>query len=1167
MARILGLDLGTNSIGWALVDDTEKRIVDIGVRIFPEGVNLEKGKEVSKNATRREKRQLRRQNFRRKMRKRILAKKLQEYGMFPATDTIDSAITMARFNPEISSFFQINPYECRARAYSGAKLTLMELGRVLYHFSQRRGYRENLQSGSDEEGVIFEGKDGKIGINETRQKVEEYGTLGNYLAQVDTRQERLRNRYTTRQMYINEFEEVWAKQRGHYPHILTDELKNDIGDATGGILFFQRPLRSQKHLIGKCPFEKDKPRCPDSSLDFEKVRMYQFINNIRYGDNSLDEKQRALVEEIFSSKDKFEFSLIKKKLKLLHENFNYEDEQKIVGNRTINNLRKIFGEKVWDALSPKEQEEIWHAKFSATTKDWLKAHAITKWGLNEDQAEKLAKLRLSNEYGSLSRKAIRNILPFLEQGHTYDKAVLLGGVVNAYGNPAWNLLPAKDQEGIVTEITNIIEKHPYKPIEKIKLYLKDEKGLSEKALGKLYHHSQELIEPELQAALPAPPHLRNPLVQQALFELRKLVNAILEKHGGDGEIETIRVEMARDLKLPKKKRDEIRSQQFKNEARNDRMKVVLDEYGLPHSSYNIQKLVLYYESNRTCPYSGNQIGITDLFKEYEIEHIIPYSISLDDSLANKTICERRINQSEKRNLTPYQYYQRNDPKKWEEVKARVKSLLPYKKYQKFVSEDNPALDDFIQRQLNDTRYISREAVNYLKNISRKVNVAQGTVTSLLRHYWGLNNILLSNIRNQDLPDGEYIAALDGEGALIEIIAWDERANKKNRDRLQKLGRVVEGNVKQGTFYPFKTRDDHRHHAIDALAVACSHAGYLQKISTLRNKEKVYRDLEELQFPEPWDTFVTDANKAINQLVISYRAQRRVITPISKTITKTANNKRAEFKAQGLAARGQLHKETVYGQRTAPGETQAYYHIRKPLENLQTGKHVEKVVDANIKQIIKNRLNEMGVDTSKPDYAIPDGVFFTIESDRKVPKLFLPNKNGPAVPILKVRMKESSSGAVQLKEGINQWVEPGNNHHIAIYQTENGELFEKVTTFWVAVERGKQGLPVIDRIPNDGSKLIASLQINDMFLLGLSEDAFEENRNNQVLLAKHLYRVQKLSAGDYSFRFHLAANLDNPNQHIRFNSLRAWIRYSPIKVVVNQLGEIHKAYAKTQPFYL
>lgn len=1155
MARILGLDLGTNSIGWALIDDTEKRIVDIGVRIFPEGVNLEKGKEVSKNAIRREKRQLRRQNFRRKMRKRKLAKKLQEYGMFPATDNIDSAITMSRFNPKVSSFFKINPYECRAKAVNGGKLTLMELGRLLYHFSQRRGYKENLQSGGDEEGVIFEGKDGKIGINETRQKVQEYGTLGNYLAQVDTRQERVRNRYTTRQMYIDEFEEIWKKQSVLHPQILTDELKKMIGNATDGLLFFQRPLRSQKHLIGKCPFEKDKPRCPNSSLDFEKVRMYQFINNIRYGDSILDEKQRTLVAGSFNSKDKFDFAQIKKALKLQHENFNYEDDQKIVGNRTTNNLRKIFGDKRWEAFTAQEQEEIWHAKFAATTKDWLRKHATTKWKLSKEQAEKLVKFRLSNEYGSLSRKAIRNILPFLEQGHTYDKAVLLGGVKNAYGEETWGQMPIEERQGIIDKVAAIIEQQPYKPIDAIKHHLKNENGLTEKALGRLYHHSRELSEPELQALLPDPPNMRNPLVQQALYELRKLVNAILEKHGADGIIDTIRVEMARELKLPKKKRDEIRLKQYENERENDRIKTVLDEYGLPHSGYNIQKLKLYYESRRTCPYSGVQIGVTELFKDYEIEHIIPYSISLDDSLANKTICARHINQGEKKNLTPYQYYQRIDPQKWDEVKARVKSLLPFRKYQRFISEDNPALDDFIQRQLNDTRYISREAVNYLKHICRKVNVAQGGVTSLLRHYWGLNNILISNIRNQELPDGEYLAALDRNGGLIEIAAWDERVNKKNRERLQKLGRVVEGNIKEGTFYPFKTRDDHRHHAIDALAVACSHAGYLQKIATLRNKEKVYRDLEELRFPEPWDTFVSDATKAINQLVISYRAQRRVITPISKTIVKTVKNKRVEFKAQGLAARGQLHKETLYGKRTPPGETEAYFHIRKPIENLKTGKHVEKVVDTNIKRIIKTRLSEMGVDTSTPDYTIPDGAFFTIENDKKVPKLFLPNKNGPDVPILKVRMKESSSGAVQLKEGINQWVEPGSNHHIAIYKTENGELFEKVVTFWVAVERTKQGLPVIDREPNDGSKLVSSLLINDMFLLGLSDEAFEENKNNKELLNKHLYRVQKLSSLYYVFRHHLAATLQNPLQEKSIRSMKGWLEANPLKVNVDILGRI------------
>lgn len=297
MSKILGLDLGTNSIGWAFVDTNKSKIKGIGSRIFPMGVNLEKGHEVSKNATRREKRQTRRQTFRRKKRKRYIAAILQKQGMFPDESKLEQEITKKTLNKKLKIFFATNPYGCRAKAYMGEKLSLLEIGRIIYHFAQRRGYKESLKGMDKEEGKLYEGKpkEGITGINLTKEKIAEHGTLGNYFYNEDPHKVRIRSRYTTRKMFLDEFEIIWKNQKKFYPDVLTEELKLKLGDPEKGLLFYQRPLRSQKHLIGHCTFEPDKPRCPVSAIPFEEFRMYQFINTIKHGEDSLNDEDRSTV--------------------------------------------------------------------------------------------------------------------------------------------------------------------------------------------------------------------------------------------------------------------------------------------------------------------------------------------------------------------------------------------------------------------------------------------------------------------------------------------------------------------------------------------------------------------------------------------------------------------------------------------------------------------------------------------------------------------------------------------------------------------------------------------------------------------------------------------------------------------------------------------------------
>jgi CRISPR-associated endonuclease Csn1 len=192
--------------------------------------------------------------------------------------------------------------------------------------------------------------------------------------------------------------------------------------------------------------------------------------------------------------------------------------------------------------------------------------------------------------------------------------------------------------------------------------------------------------------------------------------------------------------------------------------------------------------------------------------------------------------------------------------------------------------------------------------------------------------------------------------------------------------------------------------------------------------------------------------------------------------------------------------------------------------------------------------------------VPANTFFIVdENGIKKPQIFLPNKNGAPVPILKVRMKENFSGAEKLKENVNQWVNPRNNHHVLIYKDEKGNLKEEVVTFWTVVERKRTGEPVY-KLPIDGKESISTLHINDMFLLGLKDDEINWENLDYEELKEHLYRVQKLTSGDYFFRKHKSSTVtDDDYKQIRGfgEGKTGWITFNPIKVKISVSGKIQK----------
>lgn len=1122
MAKILGLDLGTNSIGWALIDDKQNKILGIGSRIFPMGVeNLGEGegREMSKNAGRTGARGVRRQFFRRRLRKKILLKALTENKMCPmvVSDFEDWKKTKEFPSEKLANWFAINPYELRQKALN-EKLSLEEIGRIFYHLIQRRGFLSNSRKGGTDDGAIFKGnsKEGKIGITETQESIQDK-TLGSYLFEIFPKEnqpfqdglERIRNRYTTRKMYVDEFELIWNKQSQYHAN-LNEDLKTLFGGRKldgykqDGILFHQRPLRSQKHLVGNCSFEPSKTKCPISAIPFEQFRVWQWVNTVEYNGKKISQEEKEKIVEFLYNNEKPDFKRIRKVIgkESAEFKFNYKDEDKIVGTHTISNLsnKKYFGKK-WFEFSEKEQEDIWHVLYFFDSKSNLKEYALKNWNFTDEQADAISRFNVKDGYSSLSRKAITNILPFLKIGFTYDVAVVLGGIRNVFGSD-WEKLSDEKRNYLIDNVEGIVRsKTKGGFIDVVKDILRNDYSITDNQLRKLYHHSAAIDVSEFLEKLPVDAvadkeiqKIKNPIVITALFELRKLVNELIDEHA---KIDEIKVEMARDLKISKSERYKIRRNQQRLERENDRVKAEVLKYtNISHDT--ILKFKLWEECKRTCPYTGLSIPINELFtNKWQIEHIHPWSKSLNDSFANKTLCLGTEN-IKKGNQTPFEFYG-NDDVNWSAIKERALKLFSdtkeypnaYQKFKRFVQQKFD--DDFSSRQLNDTRYISKEAKNYLSKICKNVMVSPGQATSNLRQKWGLNHILN-----------------------------DENA---------------------------KTREDHRHHAIDALVMACTKLSYVQELSKWNRYNRTY-DLK--QFPLPWETFTYDADKAVEKILISHKKISNDITVRFKSVEK--NGKKHTNK--GIAARGQLHKETVFGKRNFNGEEA--FHVRKAIDSLETAKQIEKVVDETIRNLILKRVQELGGFVKDK---VPANTFFVVdENGVKQNQILLPNKNGQPVPILKVRVKENIGGAEKLKENVNQWVNPRNNHHVLIYKDEKGNLKEDVVTFWTVVERKRTGQAAY-QLPLDGKEIVTTLHINDMFLLGLKEEEINWEKPDYEVLKEHLYRVQKFTSGDYYLRIALTSSIQNAEEKQQINSFglgkNGWLTHNPIKVRISVSGKISK----------
>ncbi|MDO4216899.1 MAG: type II CRISPR RNA-guided endonuclease Cas9 [Bacteroidales bacterium] len=1344
MKKILGLDLGTTSIGWAYVNEAENKeekssIVRLGVRVIPlttdEQSNFEKGKPITTNADRTLKRSMRRNLQRYKLRRDNLRQLLKEQGWI--TDN-----TILSENGNNTTF---ETYRLRAKAATES-ITLEQLARVLLMINKKRGYKSSRKAKGTDEGQLIDGMDvarklydegltpgqyadqilreGKhyvpdfyrsdleaeldkiwavqqqyypdILTAEFRRQIENQGKKGitsrflstykiftadikgrglerlktvyalrakalkeqlpieemafvvsevagamngssGYLGAISDRSKELyfahqtigqyliakldadphgtlKNQPFYRQDYLDEFEQIWETQAKFHPE-LTPELKHEIRDI---IIFYQRRLKSQKWLVSNCEFEKRKV-CPKSSPLFQAFRIWQVLNNLTVNGIPLEEDQKTILWNELQYKQKLSKTEV---LKLLFVKprgleLNYKEIQ---GNRTMaslltacqtiidmsghgeydfskmsadeirNTLIPIFNGLGWNTdwldidtdktgseLDQEPQYRLWHLLYSfegddsPTGDEHLVEHISNLTCMPKEYAKVLSGITFEPDYGSLSTKAIQKILPFMKAGHEYSEACALAGY-----------------------------RH------------------SKSSLTKEEIESRELKE---HMTLLSKNCLRNPVVEKILNQMVNVVNEIIDTYGRPDEV---RIEMARELKKNAAERADMTTAINKNTKEVEECRKFLQEkFGAQYGSRNdIIRYRLYKElapRGYKTLYSNQYIPLEKLFsKEIDIEHIIPQARLFDDSFSNKTLEYRDVN-IEKGATTAYDYVkEKYGEEGLKEYLQRVDDLFKSNaigkaKQNKLKMSYEQIPDDFIERDLRNTQYIARKAQEMLFEITRSVVPTTGSITDRLRNDWQLVDVMkeLNWNKYEQLGLTEISTGRDGQ-QLRHIKDWTKR-------------------------------NDHRHHAMDALTIAFTKRSiiqYLNNMNARSDKSSSIYGIEKketnntdghIKFnsPMPIAEFRAEAKRHLEMILVSNKAKNKVVTK-NININKVKNS---THRKEQLTPRGQLHLESVCGELKVPElkevtvnakmdaalisqiknpnyrqalrmrlEAFGYdpkkaftgknsldknpiwldeahtkqvptkvtierftiqYVIRKKVDS---NLNIDKVVDERIKDILKARLDEYDGNANKAFSNLEDNpIWLNREKGIQIKSVRCKLLNN-AVPLHDQRDKDGHLILnAEGKKKPQDFVNPGNNHHVAIFMDANGSLQEHLVTFYEATSRALQHLPIVDREYNkdEGWQFLFSMKQNEYFVFPNKETGFDPNEidlldeRNYDRISPNLYRVQKISNKDYVFRHHLETTVDDKKELKGIT----WKRVNPkalegvIKVRVNHIGKI------------
>lgn len=1040
-----------------------------------------------------------------------------------------------------------------------------------------------------------------------------------------------------RKFYKDELKQILEKQIELQPELFTDDLYNDcvlelyrqneaqqlvlskrdfVHLFVEDIIFYQRPLKSQKSSIGNCTLEyhlhKDKDgneikeylkSTPKSNPLYQEFRVWQWLFNLKIYNKADDTDVTVqLIKGVNGLENLFEFlmqqkevnhkdvlkSLLTPNLKEQYPNakpkafenelnkeiskyrWNYvfddskekeeEKSKKYPCNATGYEIRRRL-EKVEklpvNFLTPEIEQYLWHIIYSVTDKreyeSALKSFA-NKYDLDKNSfVEEFKKFPpFKSEYGAYSEKAIKKLLPLMRLGKYWNENEITEAVKNRANSIKERLEhieydekridKATDDEVLKGVLKSFIKQKNSHFTQGLQLYQASYMIYGRHSEAEIADKWTSIAELENYLKDFKQHSLRNPIVEQIVTETLRVVRDIWKHYGKGSEnfFDEIHVELGREMKNTADDRKYMSEQVSANEATNLRIKALLIELKensdgklsvndvrpyspmqqdalriyeegvlnsdieLPEdilkisktaqpSKSQLQRYKLWLEQKYRSPYTGQIIPLGKLFtEEYQIEHIIPKSRYFDDSFNNKVICESAVNQL-KNKLLGLEFIQKFYGYEVELGTNKTARIFTVDDYKDFVKQQysknktkrrNLLLDEIpeqmITRQLNDTRYISKFISNLLSNIVRADNEddginsknlipGNGKITTVLKQDWGLNGVWNDLIlprfkRMNELTQTENFTSRNQEGHTIPTIP---------------LG-LSKGFQKK--------RIDHRHHAMDALVIACmtrEHVNLLNNQSAksevsrydlqnkLRNKEKeswfdkkenkhIERDVFK-DFTKPWENFTVDAKHKLETIVVSFKQNLRVINKATNKYEKYKDGKKIKVEQQGInwAIRKSLHKDTVSGKVDLPRvkipKGKILTATRKSIDGSFNIKTIESITDSGIQKILKNYLNAR---ENNPELAFsPEG----LEDLNKNISLY--NDGKPHKPIYKVRIYELGSkfplGETGNKKDKYVEAAKGTNLYFAIYTDKEGKRSYETIPLNIVVERLKQGLNPVD----------------------------------------------------------------------------------------------------------
>ena len=971
MKKILGLDLGTNSIGWALIEVDENnipiRIIAMGSRIIPLSSNdkdeFQRGLSITKNQSRTASRTQRKGYDRKQLKKSDLKEILNKYNIFPSE--------------ELLRLPMLDLWKLRSdSANPNENVSAEQLGRILYMLNQKRGYKSaRSEANADKKDTDYvQAVKGRYAqLKDRNQTIGEYFYEELHNSSTNNTYFRIKEEVYPREAYTEEFDTIINTQKDKHD-FLTDEVIHQLRNE---IIYYQRKLKSQKGLVSICEFEgfektifdkeKDKNKvvfvgpkvAPKTSPLFQLCRIWEVVNTItlkiknpegskyKWGEKIPNLKEKEILADYLFKNDSLSFS---KLLEILDLNKNdvYVNKQilkGIKGNESYATLHNILGDNELlnfdvsiipsnhtsmlvdeetgeiieraglelDASLEKEPlYQLWHTIYSIKDLDECKNALIKRFGFNDVTAEKLSRIDFNKQaFGNKSNKSMRKILPFLMEGYDYSQSCTLAGYNHS------NSLTKDEREQQVT-------------LDRLELLPKNS--------------------------------LRQPIVEKILNQMINVVNAILEQYGKPSEI---RVELARELKQSKDERNDADLQNSKNKKLNEEIGKRLTEMGLPVTKRYIQKYKFIFPSlsknlkdaqvNNQCIYCGETFNLTEALSgdAFDVDHIVPKALLFDDSQTNKVLVHRKCN-STKDKLTAYDYIgtkgeeqvriysERVDDwfkrgiisySKMQRLKVSHKEYLERKKLGKETETDKKLWEKFIDRQLRDTQYISRKSREISQKVCNNVTTTEGGVTAKLRNLWGWDDVLMNLQMSKYKELGQTV-----------VKEWTSERGKRKHQKEE-----IENWTK---------RDDHRHHAVDALVIACTKQGFIQRINTLNSsdtKDLMIKEVEEakiefnekttllekyLKTQEPFSTqkVMNEADK----ILVSFKAGKKVAT--TTKFKATGKNKDTGV----IVPRGALHEQSVYGKiKVIEKDKSLKYLFENP----------NKIVSPKIKVLVETRLSE------------------------------------------------------------------------------------------------------------------------------------------------------------------------------------------------------------------